>query len=76
MEFVVTIVVVAVVVVVVVVIVVAVVVVVVIVVVVGEDKDLFLENGLKHESLQFRVRLPSEEIYSLIKKTKACFTTA
>ena len=50
--------------------VVAVVVVVVIVVVVGEDKDLFLENGLKHESLQFRVRLPSEEIYSLIKKQR------
>ena len=66
MEFVVTIVVVAVVVVVVVAVVVVVVaaVVVVVVVVVGEDKDLFLENGRKHESSQFRVRLPSEEIYS------------
>ena len=64
MEFVVTIVVVAVVVVVVVAVVVVVVAAVVVVVVVGEDKDLFLENGRKHESSQFRVRLPSEEIYS------------
>ena len=62
MEFVVTIV--------IVVVAVVVVVVIVIVVVVGEDKDLFLENGRKHESLQFRVRLPSEEIYSLIKKQR------